>query len=79
MNDYIIGHIRTWVPIVVGALISFLVTLGLEINPETQTALIIALTGLIQAVYYALVRALAEKWPWVGSFLGVNKAPEYFG
>lgn len=80
MNDYLVGHIRTIVPMVVGAFIGWLVTLGIldpEAAIETQVALISGVTTICQAAYYALVRALAERFPWVGIFLGVNKAPDY--
>jgi hypothetical protein len=77
MSNYVISHIRTVVPIVVGALISWLTTLGIDIDPETQMGLILGMTGLFQAAWYAVIRALAQRWPWFGVFLGVNKAPEY--
>lgn len=78
MSDYVIGHIRTFVPIVVGA---FFTWLGRKLNiagmEEMSAQVTLALQGLLTAVYYALVRALAEKWGWVGAFLGYNKAPAY--
>lgn len=78
MSDYIIGHIRTFTPILVG---SFLSWLGRKLNiadlAEANADLIITVTGLMVAVYYALVRLLAEKWGWIGVFLGYNKAPAY--
>ena len=77
MSDYLIGHIRTFVPILVGAFAAWLVTIGFEIDPEWEAQAVIALTGLITAAYYALVRALAQKWPWFGTLLGVNIAPKY--
>lgn len=77
MNDFVIGLIRTYVPIGVGALIAWLVTLGVNIDAETQAALVIAGTGVLQAVYYTVVRVVAERFPWVGALLGVNKAPTY--
>jgi hypothetical protein len=77
MNDYIVGHIRTFVPILVGWVIVQLVNWGVDITDDQ--ALITGITGGVIALYYAVVRALAEKWPGVGIFLGVNKAPEYGG
>ncbi len=77
MNDYFIGHIRTFTPIIVGGFISWLATLGIDIDPSTQVGLIVVLTGVIQSVYYAIVRALAAKWAIFGSLLIVNKAPAY--
>ncbi len=78
MSDYLIGHIRTYVPLLVGMAITALTdNFGLEIDGVAAEQLAVGLTGVIAAVYYALVRLLAEKWPIVGNFLGVNKAPVY--
>lgn len=78
MNDYIIGHIRTFVPIAVGWVLAWLGNkLGIvdfaDLGPELSGALI----SFLSAVYYGLVRLLAERWGWVGIFLGYNKAPAY--
>lgn len=78
MNDYLIGHIRTWVPILVGVAVTWLAReLGIVIDEATETNLVIGIVGAVSAVYYALIRGLAEKWPWIGTLLGVNKAPVY--
>lgn len=77
MSDFLIGQIRTWVPIAVGAFFAWLLTVGVEIDGATQSAAVIALTGFIQALYYTGIRLLAEKWPQAGIFLGYNKAPAY--
>jgi len=77
MNDFVIGLIRTYVPIAVGAGVAWLVTLGVDLDAGTQTSAVIALTGALQAVYYTAVRYAAEKWPKAGILLGVNKAPAY--
>lgn len=77
MSDLLASLIRTWVPIGVGALISWLVTLGIEVDPATESGLIVGLTGLITAGYYTLVRLLEKKYPWVGVLLGKPAQPEY--
>jgi hypothetical protein len=77
MSNFLIGLIRTWVPIGVGAFFAWLVTLGVELDAGTQAAAVIALTGLLQGGYYTAVRFLAEWKPSLGILLGVNKAPEY--
>ncbi len=79
-GNFIIGHIRTYVPIIVGAAIAWLVAQGVlteETAAEAQNAFVVGLTALTQGVYYFAVRVLAEKWSWVGYFLGYNKAPDY--
>lgn len=77
MSDFLVGFIRTYVPIGVGVLITSLVSLGVDVDPASQAALISGVTGLVIAVYYTAVRFAAEKFPWAGIFLGVNKAPTY--
>lgn len=78
MNDYVIGHIRTYVPMIVGYLAMVLAReFGIIIDENTQANLVAAFGGLAAAVYYGIVRLLAEKWSWVGSLLGVNIAPTY--
>jgi len=77
MTDFITSQIRTWVPIAVGAIISWLATLGLQIDSNTQAAIVIALTGLIQAAYYTVVRLLEKKFPKLGILLGTPKTPSY--
>lgn len=78
MNDYIIGHIRTIVPAAIGAFLTWLsLQLKLPFITDLGPELIPHVTAIVMAIYYALVRALAEKWGWVGSLLGYNKAPAY--
>ncbi len=77
MNQFVTGVIRTWVPIAVGAVISWLATRGMTVDADTQLGLITAATGLIQAGYYLAVRLVAEKFPWAGILLGSNHAPSY--
>ena len=77
MNDFVTGLIRTYVPIIVGAVVAWLLTLGIDLDAETQAGLVIALTGVLQAAYYTLIRLVAKKFPWVESLLGSSKKPEY--
>ncbi len=78
MNDYLVGHIRTYVPLVVAGVIVWLSdSFGLEIDEVSATSMATGLTGVLAAAYYALVRGLAQKWPWFGNLLGVNQAPAY--
>lgn len=77
LSNQLIGLIRTWVPIAVGAVISWFATIGLNIDAETQAASVVALTGVIQAAYYTVVRLLESKYPAVGWLLGSAKTPSY--
>ncbi|MGW9587512.1 hypothetical protein [Microbacterium sp. NPDC055455] len=70
--------VRTVVPIAVGAVISFFVAQGIELDPEFEGALFLVLTGALQGVYYGAVRLfeiyVSPKFGWL---LGLAKAPEY--
>ncbi|EYR64252.1 hypothetical protein N866_13620 [Actinotalea ferrariae CF5-4] len=77
MNDVIVSLIRTYVPVGVGAFLAWLLSLGIEVDAQTQAGLITSMTALVVAAYYTLVRLLERKWPAVGVLLGVPKQPEY--
>lgn len=77
MSDLVVSFIRTYVPIVVGSLISWLATRGLEIDPQTGNGLVVFLTGLLIAAYYGIVRLIERKFPQAGVLLGSTKKPEY--
>ena len=75
MSNLITAQIRTWVPIGVGVLLTWLSTVaGVDYNSPELAA---GITGLVAAVYYSAVRYAAERFPAVGWLLGVNKAPGY--
>jgi hypothetical protein len=80
MSDFLIAQIRTYTPILVGVIVSFLVAQGI-LDEETSQSMVINLTavmtGLFSGLYYFLVRLLAEWKPGFGILLGYNKAPEY--
>ena len=77
MNNFVISQIRTYTPILVGALVSWLITLGVTLDAQTQASLIIALTGVLQGLYYFIIRLLEKKWPKIGVLLGFATIPEY--
>lgn len=77
MSDAIVSLIRTYVPVAVGAFIAWLLSLGIEVDAETQAGLVVSMTGLVVAAYYTLIRLLERKWPAVGVLLGIPKQPEY--
>lgn len=74
MNDYLIGHIRTGVPILIGYLVALLADYGVDVDGPAAAA---AITAGVAGLYYAVVRFAAVKFPAVGILLGVNKAPGY--
>lgn len=77
MSNTILSLVRTYVPVAVGALAAWLLSLGVELNPEAQTGLTVFLTGLIIAAYYTLARLAERKWPSLGFLLGSSKQPVY--
>jgi hypothetical protein len=77
MSAAIISLIRTWVPVAVGSLVAWLISIGIELDPEAETGLVVGLTGVVIAAYYGIVRWLERRWPWIGVLLGVPAAPSY--
>ena len=74
MSDYVISIIRTVVPIAVGYVVAWAAGFGVELD---DGVLVPALTGVVSAIYYGLVRFLEQKWPNLGWLLGVAKTPSY--
>lgn len=77
MNDLLTSFIRTVVPVVVGGIVSYLTTKGVNVDREAATGLATFLTGLVAAVYYLAARILESKYPKAGNLLGVAKQPVY--
>ena len=77
MNSFVTSLIRTWVPITVGALVSYLVTLGIELDVDAQTGLVVFLTAFLQGAYYLLVRVFERRYPRLGLLLGSESQPKY--
>ena len=78
LNTLAPSLIRTYVPIIVGALVAWLLTLGVNLDAGAQTGLIVFLTGLLQAVYYTLIRLAERQWPQIGVLLGLAKTPDSY-
>lgn len=77
MNSFLTSIIRTYVPIAVGSLASYLALHGMELDATTLAGLTAFLGGIISAVYYLVVRLLEKKFPKVGVLLGVAAKPIY--
>lgn len=70
MDNYVVSLIRTWVPVGVGAVLTWLAsTLGIVIDSSTSAAATIAAVGIVTAAYYALARLVEKRWPVVGRIL----------
>lgn len=77
MGDFVTSLIRTYVPIIVGAVVSYLATKGLAIDESAAAGLAAFLTAVVSGGYYLAVRLLEQKFPQVGILLGSTKKPEY--
>lgn len=69
--------VRTLIPSLAGALVATVVALGLALDADTQSTLIVGLVALIQAAYYALARWIVSRWPATRFLLGTGAAPAY--
>lgn len=78
VQDYVIAQIRTYVPSGVGALATWLLSLGIDVGAEAQVGLVTFGTALTTGVYFTAASAIQRKWPLAGRFLlGSSKAPTY--
>lgn len=72
------AFIRTYVPLLVSALVGWLASIGLNVSDEAQTALAVGIGGVAAAAYYAAVRWAEARWPAVGVLLGSAKTPDSY-
>jgi len=74
LSDYGRSIIRTVVPLVVGSIVGWFATRGVEIDASTIIPLVDA---AIAGLYYAAIRAAEQRWPNAGLMLGARGAPSY--
>lgn len=78
VKDWFTSLVRTYVPIAVGAVISWLASVGLDVGADAEVGLTIFLTAIVTGLYYLLARTLEAKWPAIGGvLLGSTKKPVY--
>lgn len=77
MSDQIVSIIRTIVPSLVGAIVAFFVSKGINVDEATQAQAISLLTVVFISLYYSAARYLETKYPKLGYLLGVPKTPTY--
>jgi hypothetical protein len=68
--------VRTVVPIIVGTVISWLLSRGFDLT-QYQNAVNAWLIPVVAGLYYALFKWLESRWPFFGWFLGLAKQPLY--
>lgn len=78
MNPFAASLIRTIVPVVAGAIISWLALVNLDIDTDGQVALTTLLTGALTGVYYLVIRLVETKVPQIGWLLGLAKTPDSY-
>lgn len=74
VSDYLVSLVRTFVPAVVGYLISVLAGFGVDLD---SAALEVIVSGLFIGGYYAVARLLEAAHPWFGVLLGWVATPKY--
>lgn len=74
----LLSFIRTIVPGIVGAVIGYLTTIGLEVDPQFEGALTAVLGTVFMGLYYLIVRIVEMKIPAVGILLGYAKSPDSY-
>jgi len=83
LSSILTGFLRTFVPTLVGAVATWLATMGILVEPTAQNALvsgiILFLASALTSGYYLLVRSLAQKWPVLEILLGSKQTPTYKG
>lgn len=71
--------IRTYVPVLVGQALSWLVVWGIvdtgAITDDQQAAVSAALGAVLTGAYYTAVRLAERRWPQVGLLLGSSQQP----
>ncbi len=77
MSNFVIAVIRTVVPIIVGHILAFLVSIGVSLPPDVGATLTLSLGTLLASLYYVGVAWLERKWSWFGWLLGVARNPVY--
>lgn len=77
MNNLAVSLVRTWVPILVGSLVSWCASLGFQVGTETRRSLMVWMTGLLIGAYYTAVRWLERRYPKLGFLLGSRQQPTY--
>jgi len=71
--------VRTLVPLIVGGVLTWAATAGLELDDKFEGALTAVLYGVLTAAYYVAVR-IVEVYvtPKLGWLLGAAKSPDHY-
>ena len=73
MNPLSVNLIRTYVPVLVGAVASWLTARGIHLQPQQTAFAVATLTATFSAAYYTVVRVLEERFPVLGKVLLLSR------
>lgn len=83
VNNFVTSLIRTWVPVGIGAFITWLATNYDVVVPEdASSSLVVGVTAVLIAIYYVVARLIEKQFPWLGKLLvglGAGSQPQYPG
>lgn len=68
--------VRTIVPVAVGQIVAYLVSIGVVVPEDVEAALTVILGFIFTSVYYLAVRWLEQKFPKIGALLGWAATPD---
>jgi hypothetical protein len=75
IHDIWTSTVRTFTPLIVGAVIAWGARIGFNITGDLQDALTTLIGGLFALVYYVGVRLLEQRYPGASKFLLSRRAP----
>jgi len=71
--------VRTFTPIIVGAVLGWFATAGIALDSEFEGAVTLLVSGVLSGIYYVAARLLETYvTPKFGWLLGLAKQPDYF-
>lgn len=76
IGDVLVSTVRTVVPAIVGTLLAWLASRGLDLTAYTNATNVV-LVPICIAVYYTAARLLERKSPVFGFLLGSRRQPKY--
>jgi len=71
--------VRTYVPVIVGGVASWLTAHGIHVNAATETQVIVVMTSVFTAAYYTIARVLEERFPAIGAVLLGSRPAQQLG
>ncbi|MCI2958262.1 hypothetical protein MN032_11185 [Agromyces atrinae] len=68
--DHLWAFLRTLIPSIAGYLLALIPESFIVIDPATQTTLVVAIVSTSQGIYYAVLKSLESRAPWLSVLLG---------